>query len=55
MNDEGKNDYDTIAENIGDILAVLVGNAHSPPKNNNSDSITITKDGFLEGIIRLQR
>jgi hypothetical protein len=54
MNDDEMNDYDRIAQKIGEALAILVGNAHEP-RNTNIDSITMTKDGFIIGIIRLQR
>ena len=49
------NDYDGIASAIDKALSAFIGNAHEPPKNNNSDSITMTKDGFITGVIRLQR
>jgi len=52
---ERDNDYDRIARVMGEVLAAFTGNAHEPPKDNNSDSITMTKDGFITGIIRLQR
>lgn len=54
MGDENLNDYDGIAEDIADALAVFLGNAHEP-RDPESDSITITKNGFLAGAIRLQR
>lgn len=49
------NDYDRIAEAIDEALSAFTGNAHEPPKGNNSNSITMTKDGFIIGIIRFQR
>jgi hypothetical protein len=49
-----KNDYDTIADSLGDVLAELVGNAHEP-RHFKGDSMTITKDGFLTAAIRIQR
>lgn len=57
MNENGEyeNDYDRIAKAIDDALAVFLGNAHEPPKGNESDSITMTKDGFITGVIRFQR
>lgn len=51
----GGNDYDTIARNIDEALAAFTGNANEPSRNNQSDSITMTKDGFITGVIRLQR
>ena len=49
------NDYDRIAKAIVKALAALIGNAHEPPAGDNSNSITMTKDGFITGVIRLQR
>lgn len=51
----GANDYDTIASEIGKAMAAFTGNAHEPSPSNNSDSVTMTKDGFITGVIRLQR
>lgn len=50
---DNENDYDRIAKGIAEALAAFTGNAHEPHKGN--DSITITKDGFIAGVIRLQR
>lgn len=47
-------DYDRIAEELGSILSVFTGNAHEPNKEF-GDSITITKDGFISGVIKIQR
>lgn len=55
MGDENRNDYDGIAEDIADALATFLGSAHEPPADFESDVLTITKDGFLAGVIRLQR
>ncbi len=55
MGDENLNDFDGIAEDIADALAAFLGNAHEPPADFESDSLTITKYGFLAGVIRLQR
>lgn len=52
--DQNDNDYDTIARMIDDALAAFTGNAHEP-RPNGGDSITITKDGFITGVIRFQR
>ena len=49
------NDYDRIALAVDKALSAFTGNAHEPSKNNNSDSITRTKNGFITGVIRLQR
>ncbi len=50
-----KNDYDRIALAIDKALTAFTGNAHEPPKNGISDSITMTKNGFITSIIRFQR
>ena len=55
---EHKNDYDRLAEELRRALAAFAGNMHEPPQSvsdGDSDSITITKNGALTGIIRLQR
>lgn len=54
MGDEYENDYDGIAKSIDEALAAFTGNAHEP-RDSVSDSITMTKDGFITGVIRLQR
>jgi len=51
---DDENDYDAIARCIDEALAAFTGNAHEPHEKN-SDSITMTKDGFITGVIRLQR
>lgn len=51
---DDKNDHDRTAEGIGEVIVLLLGKAHEPGKNS-GDSITITKDGFLAAVIRLQR
>ena len=55
MKQYGLNDYDKIAQRIEEALAAFTGNAHEPPRFSDSDSITMTKDGFITGVIRLQR
>ena len=47
-----ENDYDRIEQDIGTALAAFIGNTHEAFIG---DSITMTKDGFIGGIIRLQR
>ena len=54
MGDENENDYDTIARMIDEALAAFTGNAHEP-SDSKSDSIMMTKDGFITGVVRLQR
>ena len=49
-----ENDLDRVADQMGEILAVFVGNSHEP-NSSFGDSITITKDGWMAGVIRLQR
>ena len=51
---ETENDYDRIAGAIDEALAAFTGNAHEPCMDG-GDSLTITKDGFITGVIRLQR
>jgi len=51
LNGQG-NDYDSIARRIDDALSAFTGNAHEPQRG---DSITMTKDGFIAGVIRFQR
>ena len=48
-------DYDEIVRQIDEALAAFTGNAHEPSRDSNSDSITMTKDGFITGVIRFQR
>ncbi len=48
------NNYDEIARSIDEALAAFIGNAHEP-RSVNGDSITMTKDGFITGVIRFQR
>ena len=54
-----QNDYDRIAAKIDEALAAFTGNAHEPITaalaRNESDSISMTKNGFITGVIRLQR
>ena len=49
-----ENDYDRIAVQIDAAMAVFIGNAHEY-RLEGSDSLTMTKDGFIIGVIRLQR
>jgi len=50
-------DLERISEDLGKILKTLLGQAHSPLQTGreNSDSLTITKDGILDVAIKLQR
>lgn len=48
-----RNDYDTLAEQMREALKEFSGNYHEPLEG--SDSVTITKDGLLRGINKLQR
>lgn len=49
-------DLDRIAAAIDKALAAFVGNAHEPGEHRKgSDSITMTKEGFITGVIRFQR
>jgi len=51
-----KNDFDTVAEMIDEVMAAFAGSAHEHRAHSNeSDSITMTKEGFITGVIRLQR
>ena len=49
-----ENDYDRIAQAIDEAMAAFTGNAHEY-RLEGSDSLTMTKDGFITGVIRLQR
>lgn len=49
-----ENDYDRIATGIDEAMAAFTGNAHEY-RLPGSDSLTMTKDGFIAGVIRLQR
>lgn len=49
-----ENDYDEIAKKIDEALSAFTGNAHEPYESN-TDSITMTKGGFITGVIRFQR
>ena len=49
-----ENDLDRIAASIDDCLSEIVGNSHEPHPTW-GDSLTITKDGWIAGVIRLQR
>lgn len=50
-----ENDLDSIAKAIDHALAAFTGNAHEPARDSSSNSITMTKDGFITGVIRFQR
>ena len=52
---DSMNDYDRVARQMQKALATLIGNMHQPRREINSNSITITKDGALSGIIQMQR
>jgi hypothetical protein len=54
MDDGHENDYDRLAAGIGEAIAIFTGNSHAAALHN-SDSITMTKDGFIRGVIELQR
>ena len=47
-----ENDFDSIARQIDEALSEFTGNAH---EHFVGDSLTMTKDGFITGVIRLQR
>lgn len=47
-----ENDYDRIEKEIDRALAAFTGNAHEAFMG---DSITMTKEGFIIGVIRFQR
>jgi hypothetical protein len=53
METKGTNDYDQIAKDIDSALAAFTGNAHEHFPG--GDSLTMTKDGFITGVIRFQR
>lgn len=53
METDGENDYDRIGEAIDRALAAFTGNAHE--KFVGDDSMSMTKEGFITGVIRLQR
>jgi hypothetical protein len=50
--DDYENDYDRIARAMDEALGAFTGNAH---EYSVGDSITMTKDGFIAGVIRFQR
>lgn len=52
--DNVQNDYDRIADAIDKAVVAFTGNAHES-LTDGSDSITLTKDGFISGVIRFQR
>lgn len=54
MKNNNKTDYDRIAEELGSILERFTGNTHEPNEHF-GDSITMTKDGFIGGVVKLQR
>ena len=49
----GMNDLDRIAVEIDNALSAFTGNAHEHAVS--ADSISMTKDGFITGVIRFQR
>lgn len=52
------NDYDRAAEELQEIQNILLASAHPTFLENPdlaSDSLSITKDGFLVAVVRLQR
>ena len=50
-----ENDFDRVANLVREGLATMLGHMHQPRRWDGGDSITITKDGALSGIIQLQR
>lgn len=53
MDEEDLNDMDRIAGKITEAVNVLTGSSHEP--HGDSDSITVTKDGWIAAVIQLQR
>jgi len=53
--DDDLNDYGRIARAIDEALAEFTGNAHAPTQNDGSDFITMTKNGFISGVVQFQR
>ena len=53
MMDDEMNDFDRIAEKIDEALSEFTGNAHECLMGD--DSLSMTRDGFIVGVIRLQR
>lgn len=49
------NDLERISKDISGAVGVLLSNAHEIHAPYPADYLTITKDGFLTGLIRLQR
>jgi len=52
------NDYDRAAEELQEIQNILLASAHPTFLENpdlSSDALSITKDGFLRAVIKLQR
>lgn len=52
METEGENDFDRIEKGIDQALSEFTRSAHGTFVG---DSLTMTKDGFIRGVIRLQR
>lgn len=48
-----RNDYDRVANQAESALAVLIGNTHGPLIG--SDSVTVTKDGWINSVVGIQR
>ena len=48
-----RNDYDRVANQAEKALAGLVGNTHGPLLD--TDSVTITKDGWINAVVKMQR
>lgn len=48
-----RNDYDRVANQVQEALATLVGNTHGPMVD--TDSVSVTKDGWIQGVVDVQR
>lgn len=48
-----RNDYDRVANEVQEALAILTGNTHGPLQD--TDSVTVTKDGWIRGVVGIQR
>ena len=54
MKQPNENDFDRIADQMQNALNELLGEIH-PQWDEYSDSITITKEGALIGMVKMQR
>lgn len=48
-----RNDYDRVANQVQEALAILTGNTHGPLID--TDSVTVTKDGWIKAVVSIQR